>query len=367
MKGLGDLQDLIFNVLSKHPNLTGREIARKLGKEKCEINSFLAKNKDKFHMDESHKWTNCQKEILIIFPSGWVDAEQYEIVLEQYPNLFQSNMGIRFVFEQSTKFLLETIARFLALSNQLVFQGLQITIDLGGCNDSRGYLNRAGFFDLLSDDIRVLPVRPQATIFKGNNRSLVEFGSISPNSKNKPLILNLHSSFVSKTSDDYDLAALTVFSEFIGNVSEHSESDLDGFAALQIYNPFHKRKHIQTVISDSGLGVVKTLRQTLEKNYPELHSKFPDDGEGSDIGLAFEVFSKGSITRHGKPSDRGLGFKSSREQATKFDADLSIRLDTFNIQLIYRDGMLKEYQISKGLTLMQGTHICFDFLLTDSD
>ncbi|MGB5886914.1 MAG: ATP-binding protein [Acinetobacter venetianus] len=364
------MRDLIFDVLSKTPSLLGREIAKKLGMEKREVNSFLNKNRDEFHQDENYRWNNFQKETEITFPSGWVNALQYESVLAEHPNLFELNVSIRFIFETNTKFLLETIARFLALTNQLAQRGIRITIDLTSCADSIGYLNRVGFFDLLLNNIRILPVKPVSSLaveYKGNNLSLVEFGSISPNSKNKPLILSLHSSFVNKTSNDYDLVALTVFSEFIGNVSEHSESNLDGFAALQIYNPFHKRRHIQTVISDSGLGVVKTLRETLEKNYPELYSKFPDDGEHSDIGLAFEVFSKGGITRHGKPSDRGLGFKSSREQAAKFDANLSIRLDTFNIQLIYRDGLLSDYNISKGLTLMQGTHICFDFLLTDSD
>lgn len=261
---------------------------------------------------------------------------------------------------------MESIARFLALSNQLINHGVRVVIDLGACNHSIGYLNRAGFFDQLSDEIKVFPEKPKsstATLFKGNTPSLVEFGSISPISKNKPLILDLHSSFVSKTSNDYDLVALTIFSEFIGNVSEHSESNLDGFAALQTYMPTHKPKHIQTVVSDSGLGVVKTLRQTLENNYPDLYSKFSDDSEDSDIGLVFEVFSKGNITRHGRESGRGLGFKSSREQAAKFDADLSIRLETFNIQLMYRDGLLVDHTISKGLTLIQGTHICFDFFI----
>lgn len=366
MKGLDDLHDLIFNVLSKHPNLTGREIAKNIGIERREVNSFLNKNRSEFHQDENYKWRNNEQNTVIIFPSGWLNAEKYELILKEYSNLFNVKNTVEFVFEPETKFLLESIARFLALSNQLFNHGVRVVIDLGSCKASIGYLNRAGFFDLLLDGVKVLPEKPKsstATLFKGNTVSLVEFGSISPVSKNKPLILNLHSSFVSKTSNDYDLVALTIFSEFIGNISEHSESNLDGFAALQTYKPTHKQKHIQSVISDSGLGVVKTLRKTLEKNYPELYLKYPNEGEDSDIGLVFEVFSKGNITRHGKESGRGLGFKSSREQAAKFDADLSIRLETFNIQLMYRDGLLVDRTISKGLTLVQGTHICFDFFI----
>lgn len=80
VKGLDDLQNLIFNVLSKYPNLTGREIAKKLGKEKREINSLLDKNKDKFYMDESYKWNNSiqETEFVIEFKKGWVDAEVFE-------------------------------------------------------------------------------------------------------------------------------------------------------------------------------------------------------------------------------------------------------------------------------------------------
>jgi len=111
------------------------------------------------------------------------------------------------------------------------------------------------------------------------------------------------------------------------------------------------------------MGVVSTLRSTLQEHYPRLYDRFPDDGVESDIGLVLEVFSKGNITRHGKASGRGLGFKSTREQASKFDADLSIRLDTFNIKLRYRGGELADPVIQKDLTKMDGTHICFDFFV----
>ena len=138
MKGLDDLQDLIFNVLSKHPNLTGREIAKKLGIERREVNSFLDKNRGAFHQDENYKWENKEQNIVIIFPSGWINAEKYELILKGYSNLFNAKNIVKFVFEPETKFLLESIARFLALSNQLFNHGVRVVIDFGSCKASIG-------------------------------------------------------------------------------------------------------------------------------------------------------------------------------------------------------------------------------------
>ena len=358
------MREQIRDVLRNDPGLTGREIAKKIGAERKEVNSFLSKNKDFFRQDEDFKWYVKSEEVLIEFFPGWVDADSYEEILSTYPDLFSVEGCIRFVLPNGCNLMLESISRFLALLNQLNSQDIEVIIDLAECGNTRNFLDRAGFFDLLSDGVRVLPKRPAssaAKIYKGNSSSLVELGSICPKARNKGLIIALRSSFVSKSSEAYEMVALTVFSEFINNVSDHSESALDGFAALQVYKPYNRRKHIQTVISDSGLGVVPTLRSTLKYNYPDLYRKFPNENIDADVGLILEVFSKGNITRHGKESGRGLGFRSSREQASKFDADLSIRLDNFNIKLRYRDGELAEPKISKNLTKIRGTHICFDF------
>ncbi|WP_253205720.1 hypothetical protein [Acinetobacter nosocomialis] len=109
---MDDLQNLIFNVLSKYPNLTGREIAKELGKEKREINSFLDKNKDKFHRDENFKWSNLEnKELVIEFPKKWVDANAFESNLEFYPSLFELKNTVRFVFNE--RLLLDAIIRLM--------------------------------------------------------------------------------------------------------------------------------------------------------------------------------------------------------------------------------------------------------------
>lgn len=354
----------VVRVLSAEPGLKGREIAKRIGADKTAVNSFLSKNKDIFYQSEEYRWFLRSSGVIVEFSPGWIDADKFEEFLSSNPDLFSSKEPIKFILPKGCNLLLESISRFLALLNQLAFEDISVTVDLDECSNTRSFLDRAGFFDLLAQEVKVVPGRPAssaAKLYKGNNDSLVEIGAIDAKGKNKGLVIALRNNFVSKSSDAYETVALTVFSEFINNVSDHSAAEIEGFAALQSYNPPHLRKHIQTVVSDSGLGVVATLRSTLREHYPALYKKFPDNDIDSDIGLILEVFSKGNITRHGRKSGRGLGFKSTREQASKFDADLSIRVGTFNITLRYRAGELDKPKISKGLTKIKGTHICFDF------
>lgn len=365
------MKESITNVLDIRPSLKGSEIAAILGWNKKEINSFLAQHQDSFIRDGvDFTWVNKDplkvKEIKIDFPSGWVDANTYENAVLAGRDFFNDKVRVSFVFKKNTKLLLEVIARFISLINQLNDCGVKVVVDLDNCSDSHSYLNRAGFFDLANKGIIILPKRPSSSTaqqFKGNCRALVEFGEICPKSENKQLKDDLRTSFIAQTSAEYANVATLFFAEFIGNVSDHSESKLKGFSGLQLYSPPNSKKHIQAVISDSGRGVVATLRTTLEQHYPDLYKKYPENQHESDIGLALEVFSKGKITRFGEKSGRGLGFKSTSDNASRFDANLSIRLTDFSIQLIYRKGELISEDILRNLTYIHGTHICFDFII----
>ncbi len=365
------MKESITNVLDVRPSLKGSEIAAILGWHKKEINSFLAQHQDSYIRDETDfTWSNKAplkvREIKIDFPSGWVNADTYENDVLAGRDFFKDRVRVSFIFKKNTKLLLEVVARLTSLINQLNDYGTKVIVDLDNCSGSHSYLNRAGFFDLANKGIIILPKRPTystAQQFKGNCQSLVEFGEICPKSENKQLKDDLRTSFIKQTSPKYANVATLFFAEFIGNVSDHSESKLKGFSGLQLYSPPNSKKHIQAVISDSGRGVVATLRTTLEQHYPDLYKKYPDNQCESDIGLALEVFSKGKITRFGKKSGRGLGFKSTSDNASRFDANLSIRLTDFSIQLIYRKGELISEDILRNLTYIHGTHICFDFII----
>lgn len=359
-----NMQKTIENILKKTPGLKGKKIAKKVGMDRKSVNSFLHKKKDIFTQDKNYCWFLVRpKQQVLELNSHWVNAESFEQSLMETGCLLDSDYDSALVIiPNGCKILLIAAARLLALLNQLVSIGKTVTIDLTDSADTKSFLNRDGFFDHLDTRINVIPKRPTvsaAKIFQGNSDTLVEFGAIDPRQINKELIVQLGSRFVQQSDPRYETAVLTVFSELIGNVVEHSDSPIYGFAALQKYEG--KRKHIQTVVSDSGLGIAKTLRPSLKAYYPELYKLYLEENVESDADLVQTAIRKGEISRFG--SGRGLGFKSSCQQVMKFDAELSVRQERFYLKFQYRNGKLVDIDRQLGLPKIKGSHLCFDFFV----
>jgi hypothetical protein len=293
-------------------------------------------------------------------PNGWVDVDDFENSLVNASSALDApDTKIHIYCPSDCKAMIGCIARLLSLVNQLANSGREISVDFADAGVTLTYLNRLGFFDLLHDKVDVLPERPtdsSAKRYQGQSGTLVEFGAVDPKSDNQELIRRLTGKFIQRSSNNYETAAITVFGELIGNVSEHSNSALHGFAGLQKYGG--TRPHIQTVVSDSGLGIPSTLRPALETYYPKLHSLYGEESLESDIGLVIEAMSKGQISRFGRT--RGLGFKCSGEQAKKFDASFSVRQERFSLRFEYRQGVLVNIKKQDGLSKLLGTHIYLD-------
>lgn len=371
----------MFNAIDKllktSPGLTGREIAKHLDIDKKKVNSFLSRNKHLFQQTDDFKWYQSKnREFELSFaPVSWMTQDHFEDALIERGNPFDGTYKSAVItFPKDCSLMMVAIARMLSLLNQLSSKNIAVTIDLSKSKKTSSFLNRSGFFDLLHQDITVLPSRPEpgssaALKYQDNSHSLVEFGAIKLNSTDAEigqLIQRLGKRFVTAASKDYFHIIMTVFSEFIHNVKEHSDSRIPGFAALQSYNGW-QGKHIQTVISDSGVGLVATLRATLKENYPELDAQFPVGSPHSDVELVKHVFSNGRISRYGSKGGRGLGFESSRKQASKNEALLIIRQTTFSIEQRYKDGSLLSSTVRNDLSLINGTHICFDFFIDTSE
>lgn len=174
----------------------------------------------------------------------------------------------------------------------------------------------------------------------------------------------LTTAFTHHAGQEYYMAAFTVFSELIGNVEEHSETPIHGFAALQLYKG--RQKHIQTVISDHGLGLSNTLKGNLKKHYPELEATLDMGFVDSDIILIEKALTEGKLSRFGHdPEDvaRGLGLKRSRDYALKYNAEITVRQENFLVKLIFQKGKLIDSISRKDLEFLAGTHVCFDFIL----
>ena len=260
--------------------------------------------------------------------------------------------------------MLDAGARLLALINQLD-EHKHVLLDFSENDQAAGYLNRVGFFELLSDNVRVKSSSPNGQLFeryKGNNNSLVEFGSLDPNTINKEIVVNLTNSFVSLANDSYETVAFTIFSELIGNIYEHSQSTVFGFAALQEYKGYEHR--IQVVVSDSGLGIADTLRSTLKQHHPDLYALYGAQTQENNINLVSESVKKGHISRLG--SGRGLGLFSTRSQAIKFKVIYSIRQENFSLTFRMQNGRVTDTRVDNNINKIKGTHISFEFIIDKS-
>jgi len=358
------MQVEIDQLLEHTPDLKSKEIAKKLGFGKSEVSAYLHGNKDRYTQNEKFQWSLVDKVFRkILFPSGWVTCDLFEQSLIEAGDVFDERCNtVRFVLPQDCNLMIDALARILSLMNQLAYHEKTIVVDFTDCYKTQSYLNRAGFFDLLHESIDVCPKRPQisaAQQYRGNSDNLVELRLVEQNSENNPLKEQLTDAFVNLSAEKFKVAAYTVFGELIGNISEHSETNIPGFAGLQKYRG--SKEHIQIVISDSGIGIASSLRSTLQKHYPEIYRKYSSQTIENDAELVTEVMSSGGISRFGREDGRGLGFKSSKEQANRFNARFTVRQDRFSLKFEVEDGEIKKVSRSLNLSLLRGTHICFDF------
>jgi hypothetical protein len=291
----------------------------------------------------------------------WVTASRLEAAIRRSGEPHrETDVLIR--FPTGCKLMIDSAVRILSLANQLDFCTRRVRLDfVEGEHGALGYLNRMGFFDHLSSRVEVTPSRPMysgADLYRGGNAGLVEIARINKDDRDQGLPDRLTEALMRSCRSRHDAAELsgaawTIFAELIDNVFSHSQTPLDGYAALQVYKGGNQ---LLVAVSDSGLGIMQTLRPALQTEFPRLVGL-------SDTGLLVEVFRQG-LSRHG--TDRGCGLKGSAAKAIKFQADLDVRLPGQRVLLTPARGA---YQVNTAhcfdsLPLMWGTHIGFAFTLS---
>jgi hypothetical protein len=355
----------IKKILLATPGIKAKEIARKLGKEKRDINSFLYAHPNEFQADGDYGWHLKQPELEISFPTGWVDCKKFEELLAKKGSPLETTQStIIFKIPQGSNLLLEVVGRLISLSNQLVMEGKFVIINFGEKNSTFGWVNRIGFFEHLDGKVQVLPGRPvfsAAQRYKRNSDAVVELGVIDPKNLDESIPERLKHVFVSHAGEKYEQTAFTVISELMGNVRDHSESPIPGFIGLQYYRNFDP-PHIQTVISDSGKGIVGTLMPILPEKYPVIAHEIRTGTLEPEVALLKRVFSEGQISQS-DDDGRGLGLKASKDAAAKFNATISVRQERCEVKFIYKNGEKTKFKHKSNLPLIKGTHICFDFEL----
>jgi hypothetical protein len=294
------------------------------------------------------------------FPATWINAGRFETALRDSCGPHDPNAHeVTFNFPVGCKIMVDGAIRLLSLANQLVASSRRVHMNFEeGESGTMGYLNRMGFFDHLAPDIQLLPSRPLysgAKLHRGGNSMLVEIARINKDLRDDDLPTRLTDalSFSCSNRDDVNElkgAAWTIFAELIDNIFAHSGTQLDGYAALQVYSGGNR---LSVAVSDSGFGIMQTLRPALRTEFPKLDNL-------SDIDLLVEVFRQG-ISRHG--ADRGCGLKGCAAKAIKFDATLDVRLPNQRVLLKPARGAYEPNRAYcyEALPLLWGTHIAFTF------
>ena len=356
----------IQKILLEFPKIKARVIAKKLSVDRSLVSVFLRGNLDHFEQDEDYCWSVKSPDLHIEFDAdSWIDCKMFESTLSKGESPLTSSINsIVFVIPKGCNLLLEAIARLIALANQLAYQGKKVTVDFSKHYSSFTYVNRIGFFDHLHKKIIVLPTRPEvssAEVYKSNNDSLVELAPINPNDLDETIPERFKKVFVSHAGNQYEQTAFTVISESYGNVRDHSKSPLPGFIGLQLYKNFSP-PHIQTVISDSGKGILGTLNLVLEEKYPEIAEQMRALNINPEVYLMKKIFTEGEISQS-YDEGRGLGLKRSANAASKFNATIWVRQENCEVRFFYRNGRLTNITHQADMHSILGTHICFDFKL----
>ena len=354
----------IEKFLKSNPGAMAKEIARHLGTQKSVVNPILYGQRDIFVQDEKSCWSlvNTEKLTIALKSGAWVGSVSFEEALAITGSPLDLNCSeVEFVVPTGCKIMIDAAARILALCNQLVLLKKSVSIDFSACKATLTYFNRLGFFDHLDGQVDVLPNRPKWSAAKahhGNNDGVVELASIDHRSPDETIPKRLKNSLVSCAGERYSQSAFTVISELFGNVRDHAQSQIAGFAALQHYP---KGGKIQTVISDSGVGIVGSLQPVLAKKYPAIFEKLDFSKPEAGPELVLQVFRQGQISSS-SDDGRGLGLKRSGEVAANYNATISIRQKNFELTMVYSQGKLtSDYRV--GIPTLHGTHICFEFLI----
>lgn len=299
----------------------------------------------------------------ITFPSGWITARRFEDILLQCNPIESRDAEVLFGFPNGCKLMIDVGMRILSLIEQLHYAGkrVRLTFNL----DLFGYLDRMGFFSVLSQDIEVFPKRREVSsrdVYYGENQNLVEICPLPPGEASgvhaipgrlaKKIVGVLGQSATVPKSFENEM--FTVFSELIGNYFDHSESKISGFVAAQTYT---NGQNIHIAVSDSGLGLLNTIR-TARAN--EFKNK-------SDPALILDVFNEG-VSRHGQNVGRSCGLNRLGQISIKYNADLTVRMP--GCQVVLRPGVSKlegNYAYFRSdLGFLRGTHLGFKFALDKS-
>ncbi|NQS84306.1 ATPase (plasmid) [Pantoea allii] len=355
----------IINLILKKPGLKANELARELGLTRKELNQILHKKPDIFHKNESFEWSISEgavSKLSLNSEKKWITQNDFEDALKEQGSPLECNIDkvtIEIIGEQPLLFC--AVARLLALSNQLADAGKRVTLDFTNNESTVSYLNRACFFARLAPEIAIVPQRPSIEDSEANKAKSISLVELLELGTEENVPSRIRDSFISVFGQNEATKLFTVVAEMVGNVEDHSETPIPGFAGLQCYSPGNKQS-VVVVVSDSGKGICATLRPALAEHFPKIATMFPSGATASDAKLILYAMNNRGLSRTGK--GRGAGLHTSREKAELLKAKVTIRQENFSVHLSYSNGALEKKQWKLDLPKLPGTHVVFEFSLT---
>lgn len=253
----------------------------------------------------------------------------------------------------------------LSFLNQLADRGAgHIHLEFAEVAGLFGYMDRSGFLQLLSDNITTEPERPAistAEAHRGEAIGLVEIAELRrgvgvrerqgvigavvdkligfyPSGREKTRRLQNH--------------LFTVLGELVDNVFSHSRTRLPGYVSLQAYRKEERRPRIQVAVSDSGIGIPASIRETRGRVVAGL----------GDAQIVLEAFRQG-LSRHGSAAGHGCGLTHCASLAARYGSTLYVRTPTAQVVLDPATGSRPYHnaQIIETVAELAGTHLYWDF------
>lgn len=367
------LIERILEVLKKNGPLKARKIALILDPTRrfithTEVNSSLYKALGTRGLSKSDDgiWTYIEEDLIKIHfqcYGSWLQASDIEDTLKKYPNLLSSKINVEFDFSNKS-LILDCILKILSLIHQLIMFDSKVTLRFKEGSSGFTYLQRCGFFDCLDENVIVIPPIPTESlsmVHHGNSGNLFEIFAINKDYR-QSFLTHMMNIIQERMSGEHSKRLLinitTLISELVDNVNQHGFSAIDGYVALQVY----KGNKIVISVSDSGSGLIKSLREEALPRYPDLE-RLNENSRINDSKLIGYVLSKGGISRKNEQG-RGLGLYASNGALQKISnhdkttVQLAIRQDNyefiypFNLNNISIDNCI----IQENLTYIRGTH-----------
>ncbi len=303
------------------------------------------------------------RQISIELPEKWISCVDLENQLNLVEGTtIQDSTDFLITVPDGGKLMVDAGVRLLSYLNQLCKSGKNVCLNFEEGEDGAfGYMNRLGFFDQLEDDITTVPERPDisgADIFRGTNSGVLEIIPIDPVNlaRDSSLPTTLANKLLSNIADEnirasFDTPCYTFFAELVENIYLHSQTELKGFIAFQVYK---KGTSVKVAVSDSGIGLLTSLRSKITDHYPQYK-------DADDAKLIELMFSEG-LSKDG--GDKGCGLKTCAKHALKFHATLDVRLPHSRFHLTPLDSKIFGYEAQGSITKttmdFAGTHITLD-------